>query len=82
MPDFESTEKLPSTKANKNHGYGTEIIRSIVQKYDGDVLFTCKDRKFSTALSIRIKRERSRMIVLICDDDKNCLSNEEKIHKG
>ena len=55
MPDFESTEKLPSTKANKNHGYGTEIIRSIVQKYDGDVLFTCKDRKFSTALSIRIK---------------------------
>ena len=57
MPDFESTEKLPSTKANKNHGYGTEIIRSIVQKYDGDVLFTCKDRKFSTALSIR-KGER------------------------
>ena len=57
MPDFESTEKLPSTKANKNHGYGTEIIRSIVQKYDGDVLFTCKDRKFSTALSIR-KSER------------------------
>ena len=55
MPDFESTEKLPSTKANKNHGYGTEIIRNIVQKYDGDVLFTCKDRKFSTALSIRIK---------------------------
>ena len=53
MPDFESTEKLPSTKANKNHGYGTEIIRNIVQKYDGDVLFTCKDRKFSTALSIR-----------------------------
>ena len=57
MPDFESTEKLPSTKTNKNHGYGTEIIRSIVQKYDGDVLFTCKDRKFSTALSIR-KGER------------------------
>ena len=57
MPDFESTEKLPSTKANKNHGYGTEIIRNIVQKYDGDVLFTCKDRKFSTALSIR-KGER------------------------
>ena len=57
MPDFESTEKLPSTKANKNHGYGTEIIRNIVQKYDGDVLFTCKDRKFSTALSIR-KSER------------------------
>lgn len=55
MPDFESTEKLPSTKANKNHGYGMEIIRNIVQKYDGDVLFTCKDRKFSTALSIRIK---------------------------
>ena len=57
MLDFESTEKLPSTKANKNHGYGTEIIRNIVQKYDGDVLFTCKDRKFSTALSIR-KSER------------------------
>jgi len=57
MPDFENTEKLPSTKANKNHGYGTEIIRNIVQKYDGDVLFTCKDRKFSTALSIR-KGER------------------------
>ena len=57
MSDFESTEKLPSTKANKNHGYGTEIIRNIVQKYDGDVLFTCKDRKFSTALSIR-KSER------------------------
>ena len=57
MPDFESTEKLPSTKANKNHSYGTEIIRNIVQKYDGDVLFTCKDRKFSTALSIR-KGER------------------------
>ena len=57
MPDFESTEKLPSTKANKNHGYGTEIIRNIVQKYDGDVLFTCKDRKFSTVLSIR-KGER------------------------
>ena len=54
MPDFESAEKLPSTKANKNHGYGTEIIRNIVQKYDGDVLFTCKDKKFSTALSIRI----------------------------
>ncbi len=53
MPDFESTEKLPSTKANKNHGYGTEIIRNIVQKYDGDVLFTCKEKKFSTALSIR-----------------------------
>lgn len=55
MPDFENTEKLPSTKANKNHGYGTEIIRNIVQKYDGDVLFTCKEKKFSTALSIRIK---------------------------
>ena len=56
MPDFESAEKLPSTKANKNHGYGTEIIRNIVQKYDGDVLFTCKDKKFSTALSIRISK--------------------------
>ena len=56
MPDFESAEKLPSTKVNKNHGYGTEIIRNIVQKYDGDVLFTCKDKKFSTALSIRISK--------------------------
>ena len=56
MPDFESAEKLPSTKANKNHGYGTEIIRNIVQKYDGDVLFTCKEKKFSTALSIRVSK--------------------------
>ena len=62
MPDFESAEKLPSTKANKNHGYGTEIIRNIVQKYDGDVLFTCKEKKFSTALSIKDKREEKNEI--------------------
>ena len=52
MPDFETSDKLPSTKRPKNHGYGTEIIKSIVQKYDGEVLFGCKRNIFNCALSI------------------------------
>jgi len=53
MPDFETSDKLPSTKKQKNHGYGTEIIKSIVQKYDGEVLFGCNKKVFTSALSIR-----------------------------
>ena len=52
MPDFESSDKLPSTKGSKNHGYGTEIIKTIVAKYNGDVLFSCKDNSFSTILTM------------------------------
>ena len=53
MQDFESTDKLPSTKDKKNHGYGTEIIKSIVNKYNGDLVFSCKEKVFNVMLIIR-----------------------------
>ena len=59
MPDFETSDKLPSTKKQKNHGYGTEIIKSIVQKYDGEVLFGCKQKVFNCALSIRKDKDET-----------------------
>ena len=55
MQDFESTDKLPSTKDKKNHGYGTEIIKSIVNKYNGDLVFNCKKKVFSATLSLSTK---------------------------
>ena len=46
---------LPVTKKDRRfHGYGTRIIREIVEKYQGEILYTSDDREIEA--SVRLKR--------------------------
>ena len=47
------TEKLITSKVDKEkHGYGIKSIKTIAQKYDGIVLFSCKNRLFNVNINM------------------------------
>lgn len=47
------TNKLFSTKSDKElHGYGIKSIKTISQKYDGMVLFSCEDKIFTININL------------------------------
>ena len=49
-----NTDHLVSTKKDKrNHGLGIISIKSIAQKYNGNVLFTCEDFVFVTRIFLQ-----------------------------
>ncbi len=51
------TEKLTTSKLDKErHGYGIKSIKTIVQKYDGIVLFSCENKMFNVSINIANKR--------------------------
>ena len=47
---------LRTTKRGKAHGYGTKIIKNIVNKYEGHVSFTFEDNKFVCDCMINMNR--------------------------
>ena len=46
--------KLKTTKVTGNHGLGTQIIDSIVEKYDGDILRTNENNVFTCVATVKI----------------------------
>lgn len=51
------TEKLTTSKLDKErHGYGIKSIKTIVQKYDGIVLFSCENKMFNVSINMANKR--------------------------
>lgn len=45
--------RIGSTKADKvNHGYGIKSMKTIAQKYDGDVFVSCEGNIFTTSINI------------------------------
>jgi sensor histidine kinase regulating citrate/malate metabolism len=47
------TENLITSKQNKEiHGYGIKSIQAIANKYDGIVLFSCKNKVFSANINL------------------------------
>ncbi|MBR3818118.1 MAG: GHKL domain-containing protein [Clostridia bacterium] len=47
------TKHIGTAKADKlNHGYGLKSIKTIAQKYDGDVFVSCEGNIFSTSINI------------------------------
>lgn len=47
------TKHIGTVKADKlNHGYGLKSIKTIVQKYDGDVFVSCERNVFTTSINI------------------------------
>lgn len=50
------TEKLITSKSDKEkHGYGIKSIKTIVQKYDGIVLFSCENKIFKVSINMANK---------------------------
>jgi len=55
LADFAPTDKLKTTKKDSaNHGYGTENIRSSIQKYGGRVTYECHSNVFCARIVINI----------------------------
>lgn len=51
-----NTEKLSTSKSDKEkHGYGIKSIRTIAQKYDGIVSFSCKNKIFNVSVNMANK---------------------------
>lgn len=51
-----NTEKLSTSKSDKEkHGYGIKSIRTIAQKYDGIVSFSCKNKTFDVSVNMANK---------------------------
>lgn len=47
------TKQIGTAKADKlNHGYGLKSIKTIAQKYDGDVFVSCEGNIFTTSINI------------------------------
>ena len=47
------TKRIDTAKPDKiNHGYGLKSIKTIVQKYDGDVFVSCEGNIFTTSINI------------------------------
>lgn len=47
------TKHIGTAKADKlNHGYGLKSIKTIAQKYDGDVFVSCEGNIFTTSINI------------------------------
>ena len=46
--------KLKTTKVTGDHGLGTQIIDSIVEKYDGDILRTNENNVFTCVATVKI----------------------------
>ena len=50
--------RLKTTKKNRElHGYGTRIIRSIVEKYSGSIKYSMKDGMFVTDVMLELPKE-------------------------
>ena len=48
------TNNLSSTKSDNNaHGFGIISMKQLADKYDGEVLFTCKDNVFTTSIVMK-----------------------------
>ena len=60
VKDDINTEKLKTTKPdNRNHGFGTQSIRTVARRYDGVAEFKCEDKMFTVNLNIcNIEDER------------------------
>ena len=60
VKDDINTEKLKTTKPDKrNHGFGTQSIRTVAHRYDGVAEFKCEDKMFTVNLNIcNIEDER------------------------
>ena len=60
VKDDVNTEKLKTTKPDKrNHGFGTQSIRTVAHRYDGVAEFKCEDKMFTVNLNIcNIEDER------------------------
>ena len=47
------TKRISTAKQDKvNHGYGLKSIKTIAQKYDGDVFVSCEGNIFTTSINI------------------------------
>lgn len=47
------TKRISTAKPDKiNHGYGLKSIKTIAQKYDGDVFVSCEGNIFTTSINI------------------------------
>lgn len=60
VKDDVNTERLKTTKPDKrNHGFGTQSIRTVAHRYDGVAEFKCEDKMFTVNLNIcNIEDER------------------------
>ena len=58
-PTAREGERLVSSKANPTqHGYGTQIIRRIAEKYDGEVQFADEGNRFSSVVLLQFREEQ------------------------
>lgn len=48
----EQDNPISSKKDRKNHGYGTKNIRHVVEKYNGTIMYSVKNDKFTLELKI------------------------------
>ena len=47
------TKRIGTVKADKlNHGYGIKSMKTIAQKYNGDVFVSCEGNIFTTSINI------------------------------
>lgn len=47
--------KLTTTKTDsKNHGYGLQIIKSVIKAYDGSIVFKTSDNEFTVEILVKI----------------------------
>ena len=54
VKEYVDTNNLSSTKPDNNvHGFGIISIKQLTNKYDGEVLFTCKDNIFTTSIVMK-----------------------------
>ena len=57
--DEEAVLKLHTTKANpKMHGYGTKIVKLLVEKHEGTILYQIKDHKFIIDIMVAMEDKK------------------------
>lgn len=52
---FDAKKTFPLTKKRKGHGYGLQIIRSIVNKYHGDMNIDSANGKFCVTVALKLE---------------------------
>lgn len=53
VSDLNVNHLVSTKRANQSYGFGIVSMKNIAAKYDGDVIFTCENKKFNTHIVLR-----------------------------
>ena len=53
ISDVDVNNLISTKRADQSYGFGIISMKNIAAKYDGDVIFTCEDKKFNTRIVLR-----------------------------